>query len=236
MSNYNRKTHDVVWSLLAETSSRLRLVGKALEIAGHVASFAMWQRVRQLNGSRRFLHREALWRSLFPRYATGPVTVLEFGVASGNATRFWLSNISNPRLTWHGFDTFSGLPQAWHRGGLEFAARGTFSNNGRPPDIADDRLTWHVGLVQETLPELSLDPGAPLCVLFDMDIYEPTAFALDWLSDKLKLGDVLFFDEAYDPFHERRLIDEMLARGLRFRSLGATGIALLVEIEVPQHA
>lgn len=236
MSNYNRKTHDLVWSLVAEASSRVRVLGKALEIAGHVASYGMWQRARHLNEGRRFLHREALWRSIFHRYTAGPVTVLEFGVASGIATRFWLSEIANPQLTWHGFDTFSGLPEAWHRGGLEFAAAGTFSNRGRPPQIADNRVTWHVGLVEETLPRAAFDSGAPLCVLFDMDMYEPTAFALNWLSGQLKPGDVLFFDEAYDPFHERRLIDEFLARGSRFRPLGATGIGLLVEIEFPPPA
>jgi O-methyltransferase len=156
---------------------------------------------------------------------------LEFGVAAGAASRHWLSEINNPDLKWHGFDVFTGLPEAWTRGGVEFAEQGMFDAGGTPPDIRDPRVTWHVGLVEDTLPKLDLDINGALCVLLDFDLYGPTAFALNWLAERLKAGDLLYFDEAYDPWHERRAIDEFLDAGHRVRAIGATGIALMLEYE-----
>jgi hypothetical protein len=68
-------------------------------------------------------------------------------------------------------------------------------------------------------------------VLFDLDLYEPSAFALQWLGGHLKRGDLLYFDEAYDPWHERRLLDESLDGGHRLRVIGSTGIALMLEYQ-----
>jgi hypothetical protein len=67
--------------------------------------------------------------------------------------------------------------------------------------------------------------------LFDLDLYEPSAFALKCIAGHLKPGDLLYFDEAFDPWHERRLLDELLDQGHRVRALGSTGIALMLEYE-----
>lgn len=162
---------------------------------------------------------------------SGRVTVLEFGVASGDATRHWLSTLRNPELRWHGFDTFTGLPEPWVRGGIEFAKAGTFDAGGVPPNITDERVTWHVGLIEDSLPAVDIDLSSPLCVLFDLDLYLPSKFALDWLIPHLKLGDLLYFDEAYDPWHERRLLDQFLDCGHRVQAIGSTGMALMLRYE-----
>jgi hypothetical protein len=56
-----------------------------------------------------------------------------------------------------------------------------------------------------------IDARGRLFVVFDLDLYAPTAFALEWVTPKLKPGDLLYFDEAYDPWHERQALDEFLA-------------------------
>jgi hypothetical protein len=230
-SEYNKLSHDLVWLALKRGCSRLSFLAKSVEIAGHVASFATWQAARGLDGGVQHASRERLWQTAATQLSSGSVTVLELGVAGGATTRFWLSMLRNPQLRWHGFDTFTGLPEPWTRGGIRFAEAGTFSTGGSPPSVADARVSWHVGLVEQTLPAAELDLGSPLCVLFDLDLYEPSKFALDWLTPYLKPGDLLYFDEAYDPWHERRLLDEFLDRGHRVRAIGSTGIALMVEYE-----
>jgi hypothetical protein len=228
---YNKPTHDAVWSWLKWTCGHWPFLAKLLEFSGHVASFARWQAARGLDGGVRYRNREQLWRGTSGRLRRGRVTVLEFGVASGAATRCLLSMLPNTELRWHGFDTFTGLPEPWIRAGVEFAKAGEFDLGGVPPEVPDSRLTWHVGRVEETLPEARIDFSAALLVLFDLDLYEPSAFALECIAGHLKPGDLLYFDEAFDPWHERRLLDEFLDQGHRMRTLGSTGIALMVEYE-----
>lgn len=228
---YNKTTHDAVWSWLKRSCRRWPFFAKFLEIAGNVASFAGWQKARGLDGGARHRSREHLWQATSARLQSGAVTVLEFGVASGAATRYWLSMLRNPELRWHGFDTFTGLPDSWVRGGVKFANAGEFDAGGVPPDIPDSRVTWHKGRIEQTLPAARIDFGPSVLVLFDLDLYEPSAFALECIADHLKPGDLLYFDEAYDPWHERRLLDEFLDRGHRVRTLGSTGIALMLEYQ-----
>jgi len=228
---YNKRSHDVVWSWLKQACSSSSFLEKFFEISGNIASFATWQAARGLDGAKRYRTRERLWRAASVPLDRGEATVLEFGVASGDATRSWLSMLRNPELRWHGFDTFTGLPEPWVRGGIQFAGAGAFDTAGVPPDITDPRVTWHIGPIEQTLPATELDFGAPLCVLFDLDLYAPSAFALEWLTCHLKRGDLLYFDEAYDPWHERRLLDEFLNAGHRVRAIGSTGIALMLEYQ-----
>lgn len=226
---YNKRSHDLVWSWLKRACRGSRFLAKSLEISGNVASFATWQAARGLDGGRSYGTRGHLWQAASAPLRTGKATVLEFGVAAGDATRFWLSMLPNRQLRLHGFDTFTGLPEPWIRGGIRFAEPDTFDARGEPPDIDDPRVTWHRGRLEETLPAAAIDLRSPLCALFDLDLYEPSAFALEWLAPHLKPGDLLYFDEAYDPWHERRLLDEFLDRGHQVRAIGSTGIALMLE-------
>lgn len=230
MATYNKRWHDVTWSSIGRVASRSTFAAKTMEIAGHVSSFSMWRNQHGLGG-KRFSTREQMWRSTaWPSLREGPVTVFEFGVASGDMTRMWLSALPNVELRWHGFDTFTGLPTDWTRGGIPFARAGAFDAGGSPPAIDDSRVTWHAGRVESTLPgfSASVRPGR-ICVLFDLDLYEPSKVVLDWLAPQLEPGDLLYFDEAYDPAHERRLLDEWFEHGVKVRTLGSTGIALLLE-------
>jgi len=230
---HNKSSHEVAFSLVKSICHRWTWFSKAVEFTGYVASYTNWLAARGLATGARCRTRTQLWQKASDKLQSGKVTVLEFGVANGDGTRIWLSMVPNPELRWHGFDTFTGLPQAWTRGGVVFAEVGAYNAGGAPPDIADPRVTWHAGLVEKTLPDAAIDFEPPLLVLFDLDLYEPSAFALRWLIPHLKPGDLLYFDEAFDPWHERRLLDEFLDSGHRVRAIGSNHVGLMLEYEGP---
>jgi hypothetical protein len=221
----NPKSHELVFSAVDKVAGLSQFLGRSIELAGNVAGYAMWCKARGISAPR-FLHRERLWTSaVFPRLDK-QLTVFEFGVAAGHATRYWLEALPNPDLRWHGFDTFTGLPESWRRGGVEFSAQGRFDAQGSPPGVhGDPRVTWHVGLAEETLPKVEIPDEGQLCLLLDLDLYAPTAFVLDHFAARLRPGDLLYFDEIYDPWHERRALDEYLDAGHRLTPIGSTGMS-----------
>src|SRR4051812_11850455 len=123
---YNKASHEVLISVVKALCHRSSWLAKSFELAGHVASYANWQAARGLDTGSRYATRAQLWRAASGLLQTGKVTVLEFGVAAGDATRTWLSLLPNPELSWHGFDTFTGLPTPWIRGDFTVAEAGTF--------------------------------------------------------------------------------------------------------------
>jgi hypothetical protein len=158
---------------------------------------------------------------------------LEFGVAFGFATRWWLGH-HGPELivSWDGFDRFTGLPRSWH--GLP---AGAFDAGGKTPAISDERITWHVGEVERTIS--AVDPvkfaAGRRLAYFDFDLYEPTKVAWDWIKPHLRIGDILYFDEAFDA-DERRLLNEDVLPSGRYDAIGATALSLaLVVREVGLH-
>ena len=211
---------------LFASSSTIR---RKMKNAGDVADFVDWQ-VQRFGSARIFAKREDLWESLLRRVEpTEAVTVLEFGVAWGYATHWWLERTGNPALIWHGFDRFTGLPRAWR--GLP---EGAFDADGQPPRISDERVRWHIGDVEKTLTEL---PDADLArsrrvVLFDLDIYEPTVAAWTHVAPWLRAGDLLYFDEAMDE-DERRVLDELVLPTGAVQYLGATASALALLVTRP---
>jgi hypothetical protein len=86
---------------------------------------------------------------------------------------------------------------------------------------------WHRGLIEETLPGLDR-PDTSLFVLVDVDLLEPTSVVLDWLQRNGRPGDLVYFDEAFDPWNEGLAIRRAVANGLSMRALAHTGSALLV--------
>jgi len=194
--------------------------------AADIADFLEWQEAH-FQEVRLYRSREQLWSELVARAENGPSrTVLEFGVAWGYATEWWLRAVPDQGLVWHGFDRFTGLPRAWRR-----LTEGAFDAQGLPPDLDDPRITWHVGDVEDTLGELSMSELSqrPLVVLFDLDLYEPTAAAWRRLEPVLKGGDLIYFDEAMDE-DERKVLEELVLPSGRVRYIGSTPSALALEV------
>jgi Macrocin-O-methyltransferase (TylF) len=136
------------------------------------------------------------------------VLYLEFGVAEGMSMRYWSRRLRHPESRLHGFDSFEGLPASWIRG----RPAGHFSQNGHAPVVEDDRVTFHKGWFHATLPGFALPERELLLVNLDADLYSSTALVLDWLADKLRPGDLLYFDEFNHRADELRAFDEFLER------------------------
>ena len=191
---------------------------------GELADYSTWIK-RNFGETPIYLRREELWEQVLPHLRQENITVMEFGVAWGYATAWWLQRLPAASLRWYGFDTFTGLPDTYRD-----MEPGTFSAYGRTPAIDDARVTWVEGLAEETIPGFAFpeEPRGRLFLFFDFDLYEPSLVAWERFNGLLKPGDILYFDESYDS-NERRLIDEHLLPHYRFRAIGATTTTLALE-------
>ena len=183
--------------------------------------------------SNRRRDRVQLWTTeAAPRLTHLNATVLEFGVADGRATQWW-ANQGVDFAAWHGFDTFEGLPEAWSRAGVPVMDAGVFTpdaGKGRFPEVeASYPITWHPGLIEDTFPDTER-PETPVFVLIDVDLLEPTLVVLGWLARHGRAGDLVYFDEAFDPWNEGKAIRESVNVTVPARAIGHTGSALLLEL------
>ena len=151
--------------------------------------------------SRDYQRRLNLYKYIVEREGlnTRRIQYIEFGVAAATSFKWWLGQNANPDSSFHGFDTFEGLPEDWG-----FYSKGAMSAG--LPDINDPRAHFYKGLFQDTLgPFLKNyreDTQALRVVHMDADLYSSTLFALTMLAPQLKVGDLIFFDEFNVPNHE----------------------------------
>jgi hypothetical protein len=117
--------------------------------------------------------------------------VCEFGVGSGRSLRM-TQEILPLDIAIHGFDTFTGLPQAW---GDEPA--GSYSTGGMVPNMEGD-VYFHKGLFGDTispfLDELCNDAFLAYANI-DCDLYTSTLDILEALHGRIVKGSILIFDE-----------------------------------------
>lgn len=145
--------------------------------------------------------------------------IIELGVARGDSLNF-IARCAAPRLV-YGFDWFHGLPEAWPP---DSHAPGLFSTGGHAPQHLEENARVVVGKVQDTLvPFLEHNKEPVALVHFDMDLYDPTKFALDVLP--FQAGSIMAFDEADSQErcsqHEQRAFwDWFNAAGRRIKFLG----------------
>ncbi|MDQ3130066.1 MAG: TylF/MycF family methyltransferase [Acidobacteriota bacterium] len=153
-----------------------------------------------------------------------PVGYLEFGVSKGESLKYWTEINNNPHSKFWGFDTFLGLPEKWEVF-TTTVEKNSFTMNGNPPDIKDERITFVKGLFQETLPDFlkKFENSGRLVVHNDADLYSSTLYTLCRCNDILKPGTIVIFDEFTSVLHEFRAWEDYCSSFMReYIVIGAT--------------
>jgi hypothetical protein len=136
MTKFRNAAHDgtAAWkelltNFVAKQLSRTHFTRRMTQTLGQYTEFAQWQIDHFSEKLPLCVKREQVWKKMLGSVDTNKqVVVWEFGVAYGYATNWWLSRISSQRLSWHGFDRFTGLPRAWRT-----YSAGAFDAGGVPP-------------------------------------------------------------------------------------------------------
>ena len=177
----------------------------------------VWHRSRagksHLAPSRRGLH-EAIARDI----GNERILYLEFGVYQGDSIKYWLHLNSNSSSRFVGFDTFTGLPEAWKRNFVT-VTQNTFDAGGAIPVIDDNRCSFEVGLFQHKLRpfinSVERTKYDRVIIHMDADIYSATLFALCECDSLLHAGDIILFDEFSNVFNEFKALDDWRRAYLR---------------------
>ena len=143
-----------------------------------------------------FPDRKEMHRYLASQYISPDEKIhyMEFGVFWGQTYRIWVEGNKNPETKFVGFDTFTGLPEDW---GSE--KKGSYSAQGKLPDIHDPRSEWQVGLIQDTLPHYvrRISREEKKVIHIDVDLYNASLITLIHLQPYLRRGDIIIFDDFF---------------------------------------
>ncbi len=193
--------------------------------AGSIAEYTFWLE-SQFGKVHIRNSRETLWLEVINQKEKQLVCI-ELGVAWGYTTQWWLERTGNQIHSWDGFDLFTGLPNRWR-----YFPAGTFSAEGKTPEIYDSRVKWHVGDVKETTQSFqpNVSESQTIVVLFDLDLYDASLDSWINLRSLLRPGDLLYFDEAFD-LDERKLIVEHVLTTFNCTLFAVSWAALVLEIE-----
>jgi hypothetical protein len=165
-----------------------------------VSRFAKWkQSVRPaLHG---FRDRFDLYKQWIESQPDHNFLFLEFGVSKGVSIRWWTQHLHHPDARFVGFDTFEGIPEDWGT-----RKKGSYTNEGKVPEVKDPRCTFQKGLFQHSLPGFieQTNLNRRLIVHLDADLYSATLFVLTSLAPHLKPTDIIVFDEFTVTTHEFR--------------------------------
>ncbi|MFO0908817.1 MAG: TylF/MycF/NovP-related O-methyltransferase [Isosphaeraceae bacterium] len=113
----------------------------------------------------------------------------EFGVATGTTINYLASLTSR---TWHGFDSFEGLPEDWRDG----FGKGHFAQ--ALPQVLSN-VALHKGWFSDSLPAWKREhPGPVLFLHMDADLYSSTRTVFEILGDRVVPGTVIQFDEFFN--------------------------------------
>jgi hypothetical protein len=144
---------------------------------------------KHLSDAASFKGRVQLYRWVLGQVPTADGLFLEFGVYKGDSINR-LAELE-PDVTWYGFDSFVGLPEAWTLG----AKTGAFSTHGALP-VVRDNVRLVAGFFEDSLPGFVAEHGAKVSVLHvDADLYSSTVTILENLKDRLVPGSIIIFDE-----------------------------------------
>lgn len=205
----------------------------------HIAELSKWISIHKkhcfndfYNSALKFSNREILYEKVISDYKLDTnIDYLEFGVSTGSSFRWWVNRIRNSQARFYGFDTFTGLPEAWGP-----YKKGEMGNGNKPPDIKDDRCEFFQGLFQQTLlPFLSAYKSDKRKVIhMDADLYSATLYVLTTLAPFIRSGDIIFFDEFNVPLHDFKAFTEWSnSFYIRYKVLGGVNnfyqVAIMIE-------
>ncbi|HOW97318.1 MAG TPA: TylF/MycF/NovP-related O-methyltransferase [Kiritimatiellia bacterium] len=175
----------------------------SLDFFNSLLALGRWMRAHP--APRHFERRLQLFEHVAGLMGGEPFDYLEAGVMFGDSIREWSQLSAHPETRFYGFDTFTGLPEAWQTGLKKFEP-GSFSNDGQVPRVDDARVTFIKGLFQDTLPGFLAEykPQKRLIVHCDADLYTSTLYWLCTLNGLLKTGTILLFDDFAVPTHDFR--------------------------------
>lgn len=172
-----------------------------------------WMKDRGFASAPKAKNRWGVFDAVLARVKDIPVLYVEFGVFTGDTTRYWSRHLRNPGAMLHGFDSFEGLPEDWGP-----HTRGHFDVAGAIPKIDDPRVKFFKGWFNEVLPTYSVPPHQLLVIILDADLYSSTKCVLDHFRPHIKPGTLIYFDELNEIDHEPRAFDEFVQEsGLNFR-------------------
>lgn len=221
----NGSAFETIAGVIANVCSAIPRIAQSLDTLGSVSSFRAWSRSKGRHPI--YFNRNAMWSKSVLSLLRGEedVSILEFGVAYGDATRWWLERLNSKSLRYYGFDLFTGLPRAWRN-----MPAHAFDAGGKPPEIEDDRITWIKGNVEDTIRIFDFGPcvGRKL-IIFDLDIFEPSLVVWKVLENQLRVGDLLYFDEAFDR-DERVLLDAYLLPTNRFEVIASSPMGIVLQL------
>lgn len=122
-----------------------------------------------------------------------PGYYLEFGVFTGGTIRYMAKQ--KPTVSFHGFDSFEGLPEDWF--GMPLI-KNSFSLKGGLPKVPK-HVKLHKGWFNETLPKWCAEHQDKIAFMhIDCDLYSSTVDILENLGSKLQVGTVILFDEYFN--------------------------------------
>jgi hypothetical protein len=171
---------------------------------------------KHLRDAAGYKSRLALHRAMLGQVRDKSGLHLEFGIYKGDSINHFAE--ASPDVTWYGFDSFEGLPEAWTLG----AKAGAFSIGGRlPPVRGNVRLTK--GFFEQTLPGfVAQHRGETIALLHvDCDLYSSTVTILGNLAGMIAPGTIIVFDELinYHGWEEgefKAFMEFVAARNLAF--------------------
>lgn len=199
------KAATVTKRALSGLGSRLstETVGRIRVAIGYLA-VGEWIARNGWSDARRVESRGRVFAAMMEEVRDDDIVYMEFGVWRGASIRRWVEGVANPAAEFHGFDSFEGLPETFDA----VYAAGHFDVGGRTPNIDDDRVHWHVGWFEETLPGFSVPGDKRLVITLDADLYSATKFVLDQLDPHIRPGTLIYFDELSRVDHEPAAFDD----------------------------
>ena len=148
----------------------------------------------------------------------------EFGVFEGATIKYWTKLNQDINSRFYGFDTFTGLPEAWGIFSANFKEN-SFDAGGKYPQIDDERVWFIKGLFQDTLPGFLEDYNSNdrLIIHNDSDLYSSTLYVLTAANEIIVPGTIIIFDEFSSILHEFRALEDYCSSYLRrFEVVAAT--------------